>query len=189
RIDIGEGVSGGDPTEVVGIIDDGGEEVRCGDDRLAAVDPDGRRIVTVVQAHEQVLIVEPWQTSEEFLEFTRRNFARAAATGRELGESHHRSSRSKSGPSILTGSRLRHWRRTSSGDGRGLQNRCGRATRPGGFDSRPPPPKLRRSERAKEGTSERPSTIATLGGPGPGRASARPRDRSARAQLRHEPGS
>src|SRR5690625_1877666 len=31
-------------------------------------------------------------------------------------------------------------RRTSSGDGRGLQNRCGRAARPGGFDSRPPPP-------------------------------------------------
>src|SRR3954454_21210959 len=42
-------------------------------------------------------------------------------------------------PAVYSGAR----RRSSSGDGRGPQNRSDRASRSGGFDSRPPPPACR----------------------------------------------
>src|SRR5699024_7788756 len=87
------------------------------------------------------------------------DLAGTSTTGREVGQSHHRallfSRRLIETLTLMvlksfTGSRLRHWRRTSSGDGRGLELRCGRATRPDGYGSRPPPPSLRRCVRPRK---------------------------------------
>src|SRR5690606_21847170 len=45
RVDVGQRVGRGDAAEVVGVVDDGGEEVGRGDDRAGAVDAHGSGVV------------------------------------------------------------------------------------------------------------------------------------------------
>jgi hypothetical protein len=89
RVDVGQRVGGGDPTPVVGVVDDGREEVGGRDDGAVSVDAYGGRVVAVVEPDEQVATglagAEPGQHP---LELAGRDLARAAAAGGVLGESH-----------------------------------------------------------------------------------------------------
>ncbi len=54
RVDIAQGVGGGDRTERVRIVDDGREEIQTGDDGMVAVPGIHRRVVGGVEADQHV---------------------------------------------------------------------------------------------------------------------------------------
>ncbi len=87
-VDIGNGIGGRDTTEIVGIIDDGHEEVGRRDNRLLRVDLVDRSIVAGFGADQQLRRDDARRgTGENLLQDGRRNFASAAATMGQLGQS------------------------------------------------------------------------------------------------------
>src|SRR5699024_7499622 len=57
RVDVAHRVRGGDAAPVVRVVDDGGEEVRGGEDCEPVLDADRGGVVAVVEAHEDLLEV------------------------------------------------------------------------------------------------------------------------------------
>src|SRR5699024_784432 len=80
-VDVREGIGGGDPAPVVGVVDHRGEEVRGGQDRQILADLDGGGVVAVIQADEDfgAGYGRAGQTADRFLELTGGNLARAPA--------------------------------------------------------------------------------------------------------------
>ena len=88
-VDVGEGVGGGDPSEVVGVVDDGGEEVGGEDDGEVVADPVDGGVVGGVEPDEEVGVgrrVEPPDEAEHGPQLRRRELAGAAGAVGEAGE-------------------------------------------------------------------------------------------------------
>ncbi len=85
RIHIRERVGRGDAAEVVGIIDDGREEIGGSDDRLLVVQPVYGSVVARFDPHQQILR-QPADRGlgEDLGEYSRRDLAAAAAPVGEL---------------------------------------------------------------------------------------------------------
>ncbi|BDB39771.1 hypothetical protein IWGMT90018_02170 [Mycobacterium kiyosense] len=88
RIDVRQRVGRGDPAPVVGVVDDGREEVGGGQHGKIA-NQDGGRVVSVVQPDEHVGAGLTGQAPDRLFEFARRDLAGAAAAVRVAGESPH----------------------------------------------------------------------------------------------------
>ena len=86
RIDVGEGVRRGDPSEEPGVVHDGREEVDRLDDGLAAGDPVHRGVVRLGVADEQVRVGRRGKLREDGREVELRDLARAAGARRERRE-------------------------------------------------------------------------------------------------------
>ena len=80
-VDVGQGVGRGDPAPVVGVVHDRREEVGGHHHRPMAVDAHHRRVVTVLQADDQVVLrVADPESGQHALQLTRRHLAGAPAT-------------------------------------------------------------------------------------------------------------
>jgi hypothetical protein len=90
RVDVGQGVGGGDPPERVGVVHDGGEEVGGHHHRRGPAEPHHRAVVAVLHAHQQAGEVRAGaigqQLAYRFLQLARRDLAGAAAATRVLGK-------------------------------------------------------------------------------------------------------
>ena len=88
-VDVGEGVGGGDPSEVVGVVDDGGEEVGGEDDGQVVADPVDGGVVGGVEPDEEVRVgrrVEALHEAQHRPQFRRRQLAGAAGAVGVAGE-------------------------------------------------------------------------------------------------------
>src|SRR5699024_6377489 len=128
----------GDPTPVIGVVDDGSEEVRGGQDCEVLADPHRRGVIAVVEADEDVGARLSHQSADGVLELTRRNLAGAPSTvseGRQtvMIVSHivrltprvrarHRMTRGGLAE-VAEHDRILQWRRPRPGGRPGLQNR------------------------------------------------------------------
>ena len=86
RVDVGEGVGGGDPAPVVGVVDDGGEEVGRREHHPVAVDPHRGRVVAVVEPDDEVGRPVAHEAADHLLQLAGRDLAGAAAAVGELGQ-------------------------------------------------------------------------------------------------------
>src|SRR5690606_40525164 len=87
RIDVGDGVGGGDAAEVERVVDDRHEEIGGGDQRLLVVEPVDRGVVGGLDAHEQFgRHRQPRAAPEDLGQHARRDLAAAAAAVRQGGE-------------------------------------------------------------------------------------------------------
>jgi len=80
RVDVGERVGGRDPAPVVGVVDDGGEEVGGQHDGLVALDAHDRRVVAGRQPDQEVgAVAGGHQSGQHLLELAGWDLAGAAA--------------------------------------------------------------------------------------------------------------
>ena len=90
RVHVRQRVGRGDPAPVVGVVDDGGEEVRGGDDcqvsPISRANPDHGRVVPALQADQHVPASLADQPADRVLQFPRRDLAGAAAAVRVSGQ-------------------------------------------------------------------------------------------------------
>ena len=87
RVDVGQGIGGGDPPEGIGVVHDGGEEVRGHHDRHGRADPHHGAVVAVLHTHQQVRArAAGHQGGYRLLKLARRDLAGAAAAARILRE-------------------------------------------------------------------------------------------------------
>ena len=75
RVDVGQGIRRRYPPPVVGIVDDRGEEVSGREHREVIADPDGRGIVTVVEADEDIGTGLAGQALDRLFELAGRDLA------------------------------------------------------------------------------------------------------------------
>ncbi len=81
RIDVGEGVRGGDATPVAWIVDDGCEEVDRLDERQVIRDPVDPGVIRPVDPDEQIRVpcdLRSVQTAQNLRQLVRSEFARSA---------------------------------------------------------------------------------------------------------------
>ena len=94
-VHVGEGVGGRDPSPVVGVVDDGGEEVGADDQGLLVAEPVDGRVVGGVQAHQQVGVeggIEAADEAEDRAQLGGGELGGAAAAGGVAGEAQGRGS-------------------------------------------------------------------------------------------------
>ncbi len=87
RIDVGDGVGGGDRAEIERIVDDRHEEIGGRDDRLRVVQAIHRRVIARLDSDEELPGNEPrGRPRENLLQDARGDLAAASAAVAELGE-------------------------------------------------------------------------------------------------------
>src|SRR5699024_9613656 len=89
RVDVGQGVRGGDAAPVVGVVDHGGEEVRGGEDGggpVGPADPHRRGVVAVLEPHDHLFVLLPGERRDDLLEIAGRDLRGAAAAVRHGGQ-------------------------------------------------------------------------------------------------------
>ena len=87
-VNVGNGVGRGDPAKIVGIIDDGHEEIGRRDNRLLRVDLIHRGVVAGFRSHQQLWRHDARRhAGEDFLQDGRCNFAATTAAMGKLGKS------------------------------------------------------------------------------------------------------
>jgi hypothetical protein len=79
RVDIRERIGRSDPAPVIGVVDDGSEEVSSTDHRQPVLDPKHGSIVAVLDPHQKVRRRHHREPREHLLELPRRDLAGAAA--------------------------------------------------------------------------------------------------------------
>jgi len=85
-VDVAEGVGGGNGAEVIRIIDDGGEKIRCENHRRVVVQPIDRRIVSGFHTHHYGRILGDGQVGQHFFQVLRPDFAGATQALSEAGQ-------------------------------------------------------------------------------------------------------
>ena len=86
RVNVRERVGRGDPAPVVGIVDDGSEEVGGGEHREVVAHQDGCRVVAAVQADQHVCARLAGEAADRLFELAGRDLAGAASTVGIAGE-------------------------------------------------------------------------------------------------------
>jgi hypothetical protein len=86
-VDVGQRIGGGNAAKVVRVVDDGGEKIGGGHQRLAVVEAVNRRVVAGFCAHQQLGRHDALRCAcQNLLQQARRYLATATAAVRELGK-------------------------------------------------------------------------------------------------------